>query len=383
MKELRKYVIPEIVFGEGAAKICNRYALNFGSTRPLIVTDEGIVSTGLVDTICDQLKETGLSPVVFSNVCPNPRDSQVTEGAKTYLSQQCDLIIGLGGGSPMDCAKAIGLLATNGGTVQQFEGIDNVENPAPPLICIPTTAGTSADVSQFSIISDTKRKLKFAIISKTTVPDVALIDPVTTYTMDPYLTACTGVDALVHAIEAYVSTAASPMTDLHALEAIKIISSNLVTSVHNPLSQTARTAMMYASMQAGIAFSNASLGIVHAMAHALGGLLDLPHGECNALLLKSAIEANFSSAEDKYTTIAHTLGIPKEETHNLQAKPALLNWLTRLFEQINISEGLKSRGVSLKLIPSLAQNAILDPCAVTNPAPLDLLKVQKLYERAL
>ena len=184
--------------------------------------------------IRDSLDEAGIESVLFSAVSPNPRDSEVMSGAELYRSEKCDAIIVVGGGSPMDCAKGIGIVSTNNCHILDCEGVDNVSNPMPPLICIPTTAGTSADVSQFAIINNSAERVKIAIISKSTVPDVALIDPETTTTMDPYLTACTGMDALVHAIEAYVSNASSPLTDLHALQAIRLISANLLTAIAEP-----------------------------------------------------------------------------------------------------------------------------------------------------
>lgn len=383
MKELRKFVVPEVVFGSGARKLCDRYAVNFGSSRPLIVTDPGVIATGLVDETVTALQASGLSPSVYSAVSSNPRDLQVAEGCAFYLERGCDVVIALGGGSPMDCAKAIGILAVNGGAVADFEGIDNVASPGPPLICIPTTAGTSADISQFAIISDTTRRLKFAIISKTAVPDVALVDPDTTLSMDPYLTACTGVDALVHAVEACVSTASSPLTDLHALEAVRVIGGNLAQAVRNGKDQDARSAMMYASMEAGMAFSNASLGVVHAMAHSLGGLLDLPHGECNAILLNSAIEINYPHAREKFAALGRALGIPQGDLSETSGSAAVMNWVTRLLESVEIRPGLASRGVTLEKIPALAKNANADPCTVTNPAPLDESVIGGIYERAL
>ncbi len=382
MKELRKFVVPEVVFGSGARTLCSRYAVNFGSSRPLIVTDPGIIATGLVDETAAALRDSGLSPVVYSAVSSNPRDSQVAEGRACYLERGCDVIIAVGGGSPMDCAKAIGILAANGGEVTDFEGIDNVRSPGPPLVCIPTTAGTSADISQFAIINDAARRLKFAIISKTAVPDVALVDPDTTYSMDPYLTACTGVDALVHAIEACVSTASSPMTDLHALEAVRVIAGNLAAAVRNGKDEEARTAMMFASMEAGMAFSNASLGVVHAMAHSLGGLLDLPHGECNAILLNSAIDWNYAHARDKFTAIGRVLGI-EPGAFAEGGGTAIIDWVSGLLETVGIKPGLASRGVTRETIPELARNANADPCAVTNPGPLDEATIGELYERAL
>lgn len=385
MQELRKFVVPEVVFGQGAARLCERYAVNFGSERPLIVTDPGVIASGLVDTLTASLRASGLSPELFSGVSPNPRIAEVEEGRALYDRRGCDVIVAIGGGSPMDCAKAIGILAVNGGEVTRFEGIDNVTVPGPPLICVPTTSGTAADISQFAIISDRARRLKFAIISKTAVPDVALVDPLATFTMDPYLTACTGIDALVHALEALVSTASSPMTDLHALEAIRVISANLVTAVREPENAAAREGMSYGSMQAGMAFSNASLGAVHAMAHSLGGLLDLPHGECNALLLSAAIRENYPYAREKYDRAARAAGIPVPAgAAGLDDGGAALgDWVSLLLSETGILGGLASRGVTPERIPDLARNAVADPCAVTNPRPLDAAVIEGLYERSL
>ncbi len=381
--ELRKFVVPEVVFGTGARALCDRYAVNFGSSKPLIVTDPGVIATGLVDEAVASLRASGLSPVVYSAVSANPRDSQVADGCALYLERECDVIVAIGGGSPMDCAKAIGILAVNGGKVSDFEGIDNVESPGPPLICVPTTAGTSADISQFAIVNDSSRRLKFAIISKTAVPDVALVDPESTMTMNPYLTACTGVDALVHAIEACVSTASSPLTDLHAFEAIRTIAKNLAAAVRDGSDEEARGAMMYASMEAGMAFSNASLGVVHAMAHSLGGLLDLPHGECNAILLNSAIAENYAYAPGKFAEIGRALGIEAGAFGSGDGAAAIVDWVSRLLATLEIKSGLSSRGVSRAVIPALAKNAAADPCAVTNPRPVDESIIGNLYERAL
>ncbi len=375
-------MVPEVVFGQDASRLCERYAVNFGSERPLIVTDPGVIATGLVDSVASRLRAAGLSPEIFPGVSPNPRIAQVEEGRDLYDRRDCDVIVAIGGGSPMDCAKAIGILAVNGGDVTRFEGVDNVTVPGPPLICVPTTSGTAADISQFAIISDPSRKLKFAVISKTAVPDVALVDPLATFTMDPYLTACTGIDALVHALEALVSTAGSPMTDLHALEAIRVISLNLARAVREPDNDEAREGMSYGSMQAGMAFSNASLGAVHAMAHSLGGLLDLPHGECNALLLRAVIRENYPFAREKYDRAARAAGIPVPPGTD-GGGAALADWVARLLEEAGIRGGLASRGVSPDRIPDLARNACADPCAVTNPRPLDAAVIESLYERSL
>lgn len=305
------------------------------------------------------------------------------EGAEFYQASGCDLIIAVGGGSPMDCAKAIGIVSTNRQHVLEFEGVDNVEIPGPPLICIPTTAGTSADVSQFSIISDTGRKVKIAIISKTMVPDVALITPETTLTMSPYLTACTGIDALVHAIEAVVSTANSPITDVHAFSAIRLIRENLQKVMQNPDNLEYRGKMMLGSLEAGLAFSNASLGAVHAMAHSLGGLLDLPHGEANAILLNHVIAYNYEVAGERYDAIGDALGL---KLHGLLPKDKLrliLDDINGLKTSIGITATLGQRGASKSDISRLAENALNDPCMVTNPRRPDKRDIETVYEEAL
>jgi alcohol dehydrogenase class IV len=304
-------------------------------------------------------------------------------GAEFYHEQGCDVIVALGGGSPMDCAKGIGIVSTNGQHILSFEGIDNVSVPGPPLICIPTTAGTSADVSQFAIINNTSEKSKIAIISKTMVPDVALIDPLTTVTMDSYLTACTGIDALVHAIEAYVSTANSPLLDLHALEAIRLISTNLPEVLTAPDDIVLRNDMMLASLQAGLAFSNASLGAVHAMAHSLGGLLDLPHGECNAILLDHVINYNFPEAIDRYGKIGEAMGIDLRGKRTTEVRQTVVDEVRRLKESVGVRKTLGERGVTLSDIPHLARKALNDPCMVTNPRVPNQRDIEAIYEEAL
>ena len=230
-------------------------------------------------------------------------------GAEFYRSEGCNVIVAVGGGSPMDCAKGIGIVAAHGRSILEFEGVDRLRVPSPPLILIPTTAGTSADVSQFVIISNQDERMKFSVVSKAVVPDVSLIDPETTLTMDPFLSACTGIDALVHAIEAFVSTGHGPLTDPHALEAMRLIDGNLVQMIANPGDIALREKIMLGSMQAGLAFSNAILGAVHAMSHSLGGYLDLPHGLCNAALVEHVVAFNYSAAPERFKVIAETFGI--------------------------------------------------------------------------
>jgi alcohol dehydrogenase class IV len=232
--ELRKFVAPEFVFGNGARLLVGRYAANLGASRVLVVTGPAVIAAGWAKEITDNLEDEGVSCVVFSEISPNPREQEVMAGAAVYEREGCDAIVAVGGGSPMDCAKGIGIVSSNKRHILTFKGVDQVPIPSPPLICIPTTSGTSADVSQFAIIVDTQNKVKVAIVSKAVVPDVALIDPATTVTMSDYLTACTGMDALVHAMEAYVSNAHSPITDLHALEAVRLVAGNMIRAIQHP-----------------------------------------------------------------------------------------------------------------------------------------------------
>ena len=380
--ELRKFVAPEIVYGMGARDMAARYAHNFGGRKVLVVTDEGIIRAGWVDALLANLREAGLSSTVFSDVSPNPRDSQVMAGAELFLRENCNLIIAIGGGSPMDCAKGIGIVSYNQRSILEFEGVDEVPIPGPPLICIPTTAGSAADISQFAIINDTRRKVKIAIISKTVVPDVALIDPVTTTTKDAYLTACTGMDALTHAFEAYVSNAASSITDLHALEAIRLAWRALPALFKDLKNLDLRNQMMLACMHAGLAFSNASLGIVHAMAHSLGGYLDLAHGECNALLLEFAVEYNFDQAAGRYRNIARAMGLDLAALPAADQRAEIIQALRQFRRQVGIEGSLHEMGVSMSDLNALAGKAVHDPCLATNPRSVQLANIEEIYGRA-
>jgi len=381
--ELRKFVAPELLFGVGARHLAGRYAKNFGTKKVLLVTDAGVRDTRLVDGICNDLQEAGIEYVIYSSVQPNPRVENVMQGAGVFSQEGCSALVAVGGGSVIDCAKGIGIVSSENCPITEFEGVDRITIPPPPLICIPTTAGSSADVSQFAIISDTRRKVKIAIISKALVPDVALIDPETLLTLPPDLTAFTGLDVLTHAIEAYVSNASSPLTDLHALEAIRLISRHLEPAVRSPHDLNLRVETMLASLHAGLAFSNASLGAVHAMAHSLGGFLDLPHGKCNALLLDCVVEYNYASARQRYADIGVALGIPVHTMPEEARSAAICQEIRRLRTSLGITETLGSLGVNGKVIPELADHAMKDACMATNPRNPVRHEIEALYESAL
>ena len=407
----RRFVLPEIVFGSGALDLAGRYARGFDARKVLLVTDPGVQAAGWARKVTASLQEAGMAVIPFAGVSPNPRDREVSAGLELCLREDCDLIVAVGGGSPMDCAKGISICAENGGSILDYEGVDRVPLPGLPLVCVPTTAGTSADISQFAIVNDMARRVKIAIISKKVVPDAALIDPRTTSTMPPELTAATGMDALCHACEAYVSLGASALTDLPALKAVQLVGANLVASVRaarrgdgtDPRADEARSQMMLASYFAGQAFSNASLGLVHAMAHALGGLLDAPHGLCNAILLDQVALANADAGiatDEAYGRLAQVLHAGRMQaaergggqaagpgTEAGNARPghgavAFAEEVRNLKAELGLSRRLSDLGVRESDIPSLAVFASRDPCMATNPRAMGADAIAEVYGRA-
>ncbi len=358
--------------------MAGKYAKNLGAKNVLVVSDAGVMASGWVKDVTDSLEKEKINYTLYTNVVPNPRDTNVCEGVKVYREHKCDGIVTVGGGSPMDCAKGIGIVVSNMGTILDYEGVDKIRYPLPPLICIPTTAGTSADVSQFAIINDTTRKVKIAIVSKSIVPDVALIDPEVTLSMETSLSIYTGLDALTHAFEAYVSNANSGITDLYALEAIALLYRALPKVVERPYDIDARASVMMASLLAGLAFSNASLGVVHAMAHSLGGWLDLPHGLCNAILLDHAVAYNFVYAKERYQSIAPRMGLKSSLTCK-----ELVAHINEFKASLGLTQRLGALGVSGVSIPHLASMALKDACIVTNPKMPTQNEVEEILTHAL
>lgn len=381
--ELRKFVVPEFVFGPGARRLAGRYAKNFGGKKVLLVTDEKLrKETPWVQEVGEALDEAGLAYVTFDQVSSNPRACEVLAGTQLFHDERCNLLVALGGGSVMDCAKGIGILCSNGGSMADYEGVDQVLRPMPPLLCIPTTSGTASEVSQFAIIVDEQRKAKMSIVSKAVVPDVGLVDPEVTMTMDPHITRCTGLDVLSHAVEAYVSNASSPLTDLHAMEAIRLVQEGLPKVLAHPEDLYWRSKMMLASLQAGMAFSNAILGAVHAMSHSLGGYLDLTHGECNAILLGPVMEYNYPACPEKFQAIGHVFGLSLEYLPVPQAGRELCLAMEDFRKRVGLSHSLRNLGVTRELFPQLARYALQDACLATNPRAMEQADLEAVYEKA-
>ena len=378
------FFIPTItLMGIGAHKELGSRIKTLGGKKPLIVTDKGITKTGLTQTIADLVrKDAGLEPVIFDETVPNPTDKNVHDGVEVFKKNGCDMIITLGGGSPHDCGKGIGLVVSNGGSIKDYEGVDKSTKPMPPFIAINTTAGTASELTRFCIITDTSRKVKMAIVDWRVTPTIAINDPLLMAGMPPGLTASTGMDALTHAVEAYVSTIATPVTDACALKAIELVAQNLRAAVANGGDMVARDNMAYAEYLAGMAFNNASLGHVHAMAHQLGGFYDLPHGVCNAILLPHVERFNMIAKMDRFVDIAKAMGERVENLSRREAAEKAIEAIKTLSRDIGIPSGLTALGVKEKDLKIMAENAQKDACGLTNPRCPSLEDVINIYKAA-
>ena len=299
--------------------------------------------------------------------CESIKMPKLNKGVSYSNENGCDSIISLGGGSSHDCAKAIALVASNGGNIRDYEGVDRSSNPLCPMIAVNTTAGTASEITRFCIITDTSRHVKMAIVDWRVTPQIAINDPNLMVGMPPALTAATGMDALTHAIEAYVSTNANPLTDAAALMSITMITQYLPKAVANGVYMKARDKMAYGQYLAGIAFNNASLGYVHAMAHQLGGMYNLPHGVCNAILLPHVEEFNLIGNANRFRDIAKAMGEITENLSTMDAARKAIAAIRQLSSQVGIPERLRDLGVKEEDFPVMAENAMKDVCSVTNP----------------
>ncbi len=378
------FFIPTVtLMGIGSSKQIGDQVKILGGSRVLIVTDKGIAATGMADQVRAQVEGVGASAIIFDGAEPNPTDTNVHDGLKVFQDNKCDMIISLGGGSSHDCGKGVGIVATNGGNIRDYEGINKSAKPMPPFIAVNTTAGTASEMTRFCIITDTSRKVKMAIVDWRVTPNVAINDPLLMAGMPPALTAATGMDALTHAVEAYVSTIATPVTDACALKAIQLISDNLRSAVANGANMEARDKMAYAEYLAGMAFNNASLGYVHAMAHQLGGFYNLPHGVCNAILLPQVQKFNMLSNLDRYADMAEAMGENITGLSVREAAEVAIEAIQQLSADVGIPSGLTKLGVKEGDLKIMAENAMKDACSFTNPRTASLDDVINIYKDAM
>ncbi|HXE95366.1 MAG TPA: iron-containing alcohol dehydrogenase [Dongiaceae bacterium] len=380
---ISKFVAPEIIFGRGSLSQLGESVIRIGASKVFLVSDAGVINAGWVDLAVHYLQAAGIETEIFSSLTTNPKDIEVTEGARRYRESGCDGIVTVGGGSPTDVAKAIAILATNGGVLQDYEGINKISRPLPPMVIAPSTAGAGSEVSQFAIIVDTARKLKMSIISKSLVPDIAIVDPELVQTMDAKLAAATGLDAFTHGIESYVSLAATPLTDIHALKAIQLASRNLRRAVAVRQDMEANTNMAMASLTAGLAFSNAILGATHAMTHQVDGLIDQHHGETNAAILPHVMEFNLIACPERFRDIAEAMGENVAGLSAMTAAEKAVVAVRRLIADIGLAKGLGELGLSEKFIPLLSENALKDACLVTNPRPATREDISVIFRKCM
>ncbi|ASJ97520.1 MULTISPECIES: L-threonine dehydrogenase [Shewanella] len=379
-----KFFIPSVnVLGQNAVDDAIGDIKTLGFQRALIVTDKPLVEIGLVGQIVEKFGAAGITSTIFDGVQPNPTVGNVEAGLALLKANDCDFVVSLGGGSPHDCAKGIALVATNGGNIKDYEGLDMSAKPQLPLVAINTTAGTASEMTRFCIITDESRHIKMAIVDKHTTPILSVNDPELMLLKPAGLTAATGMDALTHAIEAYVSIAANPITDACAIKAIELIKANLVEAVENGQSLEARDQMAYAQFLAGMAFNNASLGYVHAMAHQLGGFYDLPHGVCNALLLPHVQAYNAQVAAPRLKDVAKAMGVDVAGMTDEQGAAAAIEAIKALSVAVKIPENLTMLGVKAEDIPTLADNALKDACGLTNPKQATHEEICQIFTNAL
>merc|ERR1711959_405285 len=364
-------------------------------TQVLIVTDRVLNEIGAVAKLTDLLDAEGIKWTIFDDITPNPTADQVRKGVQVIknlggatnnngdASAPGHGVVSFGGGSPHDCAKGIALVASNGGDITDFEGVNKAKKPCLPLVAINTTAGTASEMTRFCIITDEERHVKMAIVDWHTTPDIAVDDPTLMVGMPKGLTAATGMDALTHAIEAYVSTASTPITDACALHAIRLISRYLRAAVEDGKDMMARDMMAYAEFLAGMAFNSASLGYVHAMAHQLGGFYNLPHGVCNAVLLPVVQARNAEHVPELFVDLARAMGMTHVGDNDAErAAQLVLKHIRSLSRDTGIPENLELLGVKRDDFGALADNVMKDACGATNPFQPTKEEVIEMFEEA-
>lgn len=369
--------------GKGSIEKISNEIISKGYNKCLIITDDFMVKSDTFQRILKTLLAANCGFKIYDKTKSNPTIENVEDSFNLIKNHTCDFIISIGGGSSHDLAKAVAILATNGGIISDYAGVNKLKIDILPIIAVNTTAGTGSEVTAFTIITDIKNKLKLAIIDKKVTPWISVNDPETMLTMPKSLTAATGIDALTHAIEAYVSTNCNSVTDACALKAITIISNNIKTVYENGNDINAREKMAEGQFLAGMAFSNASLGYVHGIAHQLGGIYNLPHGLCNAVLLPYVIKFNGSRLDgNRYGDIAIALGINIFNKNNKFSHKIVVDYLFKLNETLNIPIKLKELNVNESDFNLIATNALKDPCSLTNPIQTNVEGVIQILKDA-
>lgn len=383
---INRFVLNEVsYFGPGAREVLPKEVKRLGLHKAFVATDKNLIKFGVADKVLNVLKEAGIPYEIFSDIKPNPTVANVKAGVKAFAESGADFILAIGGGSSIDTSKAIGIITNNPefSDVVSLEGVADTKKKSVPIIALPTTAGTAAEVTINYVITDEKNEKKMVCVDPNDIPAIAIIDAELMYTLPKSLTAATGLDALTHAIEGLITKGAWEMSDMFEIKAIEMINRYLETAVNEPQNPEARNGMAVAQYIAGMAFSNVGLGVVHGMAHPLGAIFDIPHGVANALLLPTIMEFNAPAALDKYVTIAKAMNVYKDGMSKEEAAQAAVDAVKSLAVRVGIPQHLSELGIKESDLPKLADSAIADVCTPGNPREVTRDIILDLYRKVL
>ena len=382
----QRFILNEVsYFGAGSRKELPAELKRMGFKKALVCSDKGLIKVGTTKMVTDVLDEVGFPYEIYSEIKPNPTVTNVQQGVAAFKASGADCIIAIGGGSSIDTAKGIGIVSNNPefSDVITLEGVAPTKHKSAPIIALPTTAGTGAEVTINYVIIDEKRQAKMVCVDPNDIPAIAIIDPELMYSLPKGLTAATGMDALTHAIEGYITKGAWVMSDMYELQAIKMIAENLPIAVDEPSNSVGREGMALAQYIAAQAFSNVGLGLVHGMAHPMGSLHDIAHGVANALLLPTIMEFNMPTRIEKFGVIAETMGVDTKGMTPEQAAQAAVDAVRALSIRVGIPQHLTDLGITEKDIPALAAQAIADVCTPGNPREVTEAQIVELYKKVL
>ena len=383
---VNRFILNEVsYFGPGARKQLPAEMERMGARKALVVTDKDLLKFGVADKVLDVLREAGIPFDVFSDLKPNPTVTNVKTGVQAFAASGADILVAIGGGSSMDVAKAIGIITNNPefADVVSLEGVANTKKKSVPIIALPTTAGTAAEVTINYVITDEANQKKMVCVDPNDIPAVALVDAELMYTLPKSLTAATGMDALTHAIEGLITKGAWEMSDMFEIKAIEMINRYLETAVNEPTNEEARNGMAVAQYIAGMAFSNVGLGLVHGMAHPLGAIFDIPHGVANALLLPTVMAFNAPAALDKYADIAKAMNVYRPGMSQEEAADAAVRAVRELAVRVGIPQHLSALGIQESDLERLSQAALADVCTPGNPREVTQELIYELYKQVL
>ena len=383
---VNRFILNEVsYFGAGARKELPEVLNRMGVKKALVCTDKGLLKVGTAQKVTEVLDQCGFPYEIFSEVKPNPTVTNVKDGIKAFADAKADCIIAIGGGSAMDTAKGIGIVTNNPefSDIVSLEGVAPTKKKSVPIIALPTTAGTGAEVTINYVIIDEERQAKMVCVDPNDIPAVAIVDAELMYSLPKSLTAATGMDALTHAIEGYITKGAWVMSDMYELQAIKMIAEFLPLAVEEPTNPKGREGMALAQYIAAQAFSNVGLGLVHGMAHPMGSLHDIPHGVANALLLPTIMEFNMPKCIEKFGVIAQTMGVDTKGMSAEEAAQAAVDAVKALSVRVGIPQTLTALGIKEEDIPALAAQAIADVCTPGNPRDVTEAEIVELYKKVL